>query len=407
MNQRRSTAVGCACGLLFCVAAPLQAADFFSVTATGTNGATVTEGGSNLVNLTNDLIGSHGAFKSIAGQGFSGSLTYGGVKNALLFSENAAQTSATLTIPGTGFTKTFTGTNSSSLETQIRDFLKSDGADQYAKFLKTINEESTSAAIDGNPQASTAIIANAAYRDFGLNPVVAPVPRTPDNSRIFSIEGDGGVTRSGGFNGDYAVLSILSGWRFTDPVALTLSTTLEYRAVAGSEVYTVAEELGLPISIIEGRGNGLTWQVTPWGFGGVAASYDQVSGGILVGGGLTSSLALHVNDLTFTLADQGSYMTHVAARIADYRFDVDVDQWIIKNGGEVAYRPGHGPISIEAGGAYSDFLHRAAVPDYWTATGGLALHLGHHSMLRVEYIGDFAHHGYSSNGGAVVFSTAY
>lgn len=408
MSQRLSGTIFRAMAVpIFVTAATLHASDFFSLTATGTNGTTATESGSNLINLTNDLLGKKSSFSSLSGQGFTSSLTYAGVKNALVVSENASQTSATLTIPATGYSKTFTGTNKSSLETQIRDFIKRDGSTQYARFLESIDQTSPSAAIDGNPQASTAIIADAAFRDFGLRPAVAPVPRTPDNGRIFSIEGDGGITRSGGFNGDYADVSVLSGWRFSEPVALTLSTTVEYRAVAGSEVYTVAEEVGLPISIIEVRGNGFSWQITPWAFGGIAASYQQVSGGILVGGGGTSSLALHAGDLTFTLADQGSYMGHVAASVGDYRFDVDVDQWIIKNGGEVAYRPGHGPLGVEAGIAYSDFLNRAAIPDYWTATGGLAIHLGHHSDLRVEYIGDFAHRNYTSNGGAIVFSTAY
>ena len=41
-------------------------------------------------------------------------------------------TSATLTIPTTGFTKTFTAANEDELEDQIEDFFKKEGADAYA-----------------------------------------------------------------------------------------------------------------------------------------------------------------------------------------------------------------------------------------------------------------------------------
>ncbi|MGD0542476.1 MAG: hypothetical protein ABSB33_13265, partial [Tepidisphaeraceae bacterium] len=125
MSRMRNRLVFLAAAMFFVHGSRLLATDFFGVTATG-GGNTVTVGGSNLINLTDNLINEESTFASLAGTNLTGTLSYGGIPNALVFTENAAQTSATITIPITGFTKTFVGTSSSNLQSQIKDFLMKD-----------------------------------------------------------------------------------------------------------------------------------------------------------------------------------------------------------------------------------------------------------------------------------------
>jgi hypothetical protein len=383
----------------------LFAADFFGVTANG-GGNSVTVGGSNLINLTDNLINEQGSFASLAGQNLTGAVSYGGIPNALVFTENAAQTSATITIPITGFTKTFVGTSAADLQNQIKDFLKKDGPQAYAQFLEAVNQKSAVAMLDGNPQASTALIANDLFMRFGLRNEQSTEPLSAGGGPYFGLNVNGGTIRADDLNGTWAEVSFDVGARFTDNVALSFGTAVDYRNEANSEAYTAAEEVALPITLIDNHGNGISWQVTPWGFGGFAASYDEVAGGILVGGGATSSLALHLGPITLTLGDQIDYTHGVDISYDDYAFNTNLDQWIFKNGGDVAFLFPGTPIFIDASISYSNFLRDAAIPNFWSPTAGVGITLGGHSSLKFSYAGDFGK-GYNANGGQVALVLSY
>lgn len=377
-----------------------RAGDFFDVTAVGGSGTTVTAGGGNVVNLANNLINQSQQFAPLAGQGFAASLSYGGVANAALFTENAAQTQATLTFPSTGFSKTFTGTSSSDLQTQIENFIKGDGENAYAQLIQTIDQQSAVAEIDGNPQAATAFIADDAFDRFGIDATRTGQVQDPDHTVQFSVDGAGGTSRSQGFNGDFADLSVGNQWDLSESVAFSAATAFQYRSIGSSAVYTVGEELGLPITLVprQGSDSGWRWQITPWGFAALSASYDQADGALLVGGGGTSNLSWRTGDLTLTLGDQADYSTNSNVEVDDYQFDVPVNQWIVKNGGDVSWQVFGSDWFVDAGGAYSEFLQHAAVPNYWTGFGGVGVNLGRHAVLRVGFLGDFAPH-YTAPGG--------
>ncbi|MDP9175296.1 MAG: hypothetical protein M3O30_15740 [Planctomycetota bacterium] len=380
---------------------------FFNLSATGMNGTTASANGSNILNLTDNLINHQQAFAPLLGQNFTGTVRYGGIPNALVFSENAAQTQATLTIPSTGFTKTFNGTNSADLQKQVRDFIKTDGQQQYAKFVESVDRQSKVAAIDGNPQASTAYISTDAFRRFGFGSTLSAAPREPGDAFQFRVDGGGGATRTQGFNGNFADLTLAATWRFTDNIALSLATTALYRNVENSQAYTVAQTLGLPITILPLRNSqGISWQITPWAFGALAASYDQAAGTVLVGGGGTSNVTYKMGDLTFTLADQGSYTGDTKTTVDGYGFDVTVNQWIIKNGGRITYQPHGGSFFVDAGITYSNLLHNASVPSYWTPSTGVGLKFNQNSGIRVGFEGDFAP-GYTTLGGVATFFLSF
>jgi putative lipoic acid-binding regulatory protein len=392
--------------ILLLVASRTMADDFFNLVAVGSGGTAVANTGGNIIHLTDNLISLNSSFIFLAGQNINASMSWGGVPNAIRFTENAAQTVATLTFPTTGFTTTFVGTSASDLQQQVHDFIQKDGEQAYAQFLKTMNQLSPVATLDGNPQSSTALIATDVFNRFGIENQQPTQYRSYSDGAYIGVSADGGSTRADGLDGSWAGFSLDTGARFGSHVALSFGTTLAYRNTENSQAYTVAEEVALPVTIINNRDNGISWQVAPWAFAGLSASYDQAAGGILVGGGGTSSLALHLNGLTVTLGDQISYTGNVAVNVDGYSFDTDIDQWILKDGLDASYQFPGTPFFVEGGIAYSNFLDRAAVPNYWTPTLGVGIATGRYSSIQISYQGDFAKQ-YNQNGGELAFVMVY
>jgi hypothetical protein len=351
------------------------------------------------------MIEGQGQFAGVAGQNITASLTYGGVPHALLFSENAAQTSATISIPATGFSQTFNAADASDLQTQIKNFIKQNGAGAYAEFIKSINQTSMAATVDGNPLSFTAFVSDIAFNHFGLNSTLSQAPMNGSNDGQDRVDLAGGYQRTEGLDGGYAQLALESDWRFTSNVALSFNLGLQYRDMGGSESDFATGVVGLPITILNQNG-GLAWQVTPWVFAGAGASVDQVAGAVLLGGGGTSELSLQLADFTFSLADQINYGGGVPVAFDDDTFDTDVDQWILKNGVKVFFAPGQGPFFAEAGISYSTILNPAAVRDYWTPEVGVGFLFNPSSGIKFDYSGDFAK-GYSQNGGMLSLFLSY
>lgn len=147
-----------------------QGEEPFLLTAQTTTGTpqTISTGGSSLPDLVNNLVKSQSQFSTLQNRDISSTLRYGGVNNAILITRNASNTSASLTIPGINFTKTFTGKNESDLEKQIENYAKKNGSNIYGKFIRSINETSDIGVTDGNPLAATALLTSQSYMQFGL-----------------------------------------------------------------------------------------------------------------------------------------------------------------------------------------------------------------------------------------------
>jgi hypothetical protein len=406
MSTPRYPLVLSAAMVLLMMASRIMADDFFNLVAVGSGGTTVANTGPNIIHLTDNLISLNSSFVLLTGQNVTASMSWGGVPGAIRFTENAAQTVATLSFPTTGFTTTFVGTSAGDLQNQIHDFIKQDGEKAYAQFLKSMDQLSPVATLDGNPQASTALIATDVFNRFGIQNQQPTEYRSYSDGAYVGLSGEGGSIRADGLDGSWAGFALDTGARFGSHVALSFGTTLAYRDTENSEAYTVAEEVALPITFINNRGNGISWQVAPWAFAGLSASYDQAAGGVLVGGGGTSSLALHLNGLTVTLGDQISYTGNVSVDVDGYGFDTDIDQWILKDGVDASYQFPGTPFFVEGGIAYSNFLDHAAVPNYWTPTLGVGVAMGRFSSIQISYQGDFAKQ-YNQNGGEVAFVLVY
>jgi hypothetical protein len=59
------------------------------------------------------------------------------------------------------------GVNRNDLYSRIKDFLRRDGANDWARFLAAMNQRAAAALSDGNPSSTTALLAGMMFNNFG------------------------------------------------------------------------------------------------------------------------------------------------------------------------------------------------------------------------------------------------
>ena len=379
----------------------VKAEDPFTLTAQG-GPFTATASGEDTVDLISNLIESEAEFEPLANNPIGASLRYGEEANAVLLTRNAGGTTATLTIPSTGFTRTFNAANEDELEEEIEDFLRGDGADAYADFLAEMAKRTSLGVNDGNPLATTSTLADLGFYRFGYR------VRIPGDEPIrlaggWDVRLLGGVSETDAFDGWFAGLGIGKNWRLGDRVGITWASNFRYRDVEGASVYQTGTTIGLPIALITSDDDsGLSWHVTPAFVGGFGGSWDLAAGGFLAGGQITSSLALRAAGFTFVLANQAGFYEGLPIEISDFRFETDTSQTILKNGVQVIRDLGDDAY-VDVGVALTNLLDDAFVDDYLSADAGVTLRLGSRSGLRLGYHGDFSDEFDTHGGNASLF----
>jgi hypothetical protein len=326
----------------------------------------------------------------LSGRSFNASLRYGPLDPAVNFSRNAAGTSATVSIPALNFTQTFNAANQDELEDQIRDFFVKNDDEIYSRFLRYLNENTTLGINDGNPLATTALIADIGFRRFGLVPSYTDATVSIDGGMRISVAG--GVTNNDdanadGYFGQFGFsLTLLSSER----VALITANTLRYRDIEGSSIYQYGSTWALPIQIVLGKGdNSLSWQVTPAFAGGAGGSWDLAAGGILLGGQITSALSYQFSGgWSIVLANQLGFYEGLPIDIGDFKSETDVSQQVLKNG--IAIVKNWNSAFADVGITYTNFLDDSAIDGYITPTVGAGFRWSDSAGIRVGYQGDFA-----------------
>lgn len=365
-----------------------RAADPFTLTATSGTSVTAVSG-SSIPDLINDAYNTQGQFANLAGKNFAATLRYGRLTNAATFTKNAAGTSATLAIPSQNFTKTFTAANQNDLQNQLEDFFTKNGPDEYARFLRFVNENSTLGISDGNPLASTALMADTGYNRFGLHPSYSPDVTALNGG--FRLYARGGISNTDEADGWFAQggfsLTLLDFKR----VALVTANTFRYRDVQGAAIYQFASTWALPIQVIESHGdNSLAWQLTPAFVGGIGGSWDLAAGGVPIGGQLTSSLCYQFRDhLALVWASQIGFYEGLPIDIGDFESETDVSQQILKNGLQIV-KDWNNKLFADVGVTYTNFLQDAFIQNYISPTAGIGFRFSDNAGLRIGYQGDFA-----------------
>jgi len=404
MRFRFMTAMGL---VLICSGAIARADDLFQVNAVGST-STVSSGSSSLIGLVTNLTNNTNQFSSLSGQTFNANLTYAGIKNAITLEQGTdANGNKTISfqVPSAGINKIFDAANG-SLSTQLKDYLKSSGLADLAAFQASVNQNSFAGIVDGNPLAMTALLQDAGYQEFALHETPFDLDgkrNTNDGNSHFETRYwfNGGDVDAGGTSGAYVDFTLAFELHFNDIIALTYTMPFRYQTLHSADIFMGGSILGLPITIIPAKGGPITWTVTPAVQGGIGGSQDFVSGGIIYGAQIDSSLSWNYKGFTLTLADSAGYDHGADIDIAGYNFNTEVNQWIFKNGLQLS-KSFHN-FFIDASGTWTDFLHAAYVPGYFTPEVGIGLRFGNNNScgLRVGFIGNYGEH-YNTTGGNVV-----
>jgi hypothetical protein len=387
----------------------VHAQDLFQVNATsaGGSGGTVSAGASSLIGLVNNLTNNTGQFASLSGQSYDANLTYAGIKNAILVSSTSngdGTSSVSVSVPSVGVNQTFSGTNS-QITSQLEAYLKKNGLAEITQFQAQVAKNSFAGILDGNPLATTALLQDAGYQEFALHetPVdINGVRSTSDGNGHFEsrFSFNAGTLDAGGTSGSYMDLTIGCEVHFNDMIALSYTVPLRYQTLHSADIFMGGAILGLPITILPAKGGLVTWTVTPAAQGGIGGSQDFVSGGILYGFQVDSSLSFNLAGFILTLADSAGYDHGADIDIAGYDFNTEVSQWIFKNGLQLSKSFGH--FFFDISGTWTDFLHTAYVPGYFTPELGVGFCFGQNNScgVRVGFQGNYGEH-YNTTGGNV------
>ena len=352
--------------------APLvaPAKDLFTVTTTG--GATLTVSGSRLADMLEDAVKAQGDFAAIGSGSARISVNYTGQVDAIVMDVvdpalPGNPFTATLTL--TGFSKTFSGATKDELQDAIEDFIREEGAgrNELFKALKRVWAKSPVTITDGTPHASTAMIANRAFAEFGLRHGKTGGERAlldagkPLDTGFFGIEVDAGrFETEGGYRGEsYTVAPTL---RLGERWGFVLSAPVRYLDIEGAQAAEWSLLAGIPLQILsEDKDSRLFWQVTPHAHAALAGSLDVAQAGLEVGGGLTHRIGYDFGWGTLQLANQ---FGHFEGLDID-GVDTGVKQQILKNGLQLSV-PLASRWLVEARAVRTDFLKDAPMDAYYT-----------------------------------------
>lgn len=377
----------------------------------------VQAGGSSMIDLVEDVIRGSADFQDFSPddvEAFAASLTYAGVSDAIKLDfftdEQTGEQVVDLELI-TGFKREFRGSSRDDLEDQIVDFLKEDGAKEYAKFQREIEKRSLVAVLDGNPSSTTALLSGHTFRRFGLGqigPIWFDRPAlgwTERDGRRFWLSVNPSYQRidADRLSGQQFALELSSGVWFTEHVGLSTASVFAYREIEDAESVQGGLDLGVPIRFrprapVFGEAFNLGWQLTPFVSGGGAGSIDMVAGGLVVGGGLSNQLNFGFEHFDIVAASQLAYYEGLRVRVSDYEFRPDLSQWVLTNGlkAHVPLNPGENFI-FEGGASYTRYLEDAAVQSWFSPTAGIILRTPGGHNVKLNYTADIGEESYRSH----------
>lgn len=303
----------------------------------------------------------------------------------------------------------FSGASPADIENQVEAWLKQNGARTWAEFLEAMNALTPLAVLDGNPRSTTALMANSAFRNFGLH---------DDRSRLGFREQEIARWSSFGLSIDAAASSIdtpgfddlqaydgsltLAG-DIGRHVGLSFSLIGQLRDYQGAESYDVGLELAVPVRLRRPeaqRDGSVYWAVTPVLQVAAGASKSLAAGGLFLGGGLVNSMAYHTGPFEIAMGNQLVYYGGLPVDdIGGFDFDTDLDRLALKNGVKIAFHPVE-LLAIEAGVSLTNFLASdAAIDEYATPFVGAVVRVGRLIEIRAAYEADVGNDDYRAHSG--------
>jgi hypothetical protein len=355
--------------LLAAIPQGASAGDLFSI-ATTSGPPIGPVGSSSLTDLISSLINAEGAFNGLNNNQYTASLKYAGVHDAITFQQTATGNNATLRIPSTGLVKQFNAGSRAEVEDQIEAFLKKEGSDELAKFLKAMNRQSLVSVTDGNPNSTTARAAAMSFGSYGMTDAETQDEKdNPDEGGTrsgFGIIADVGTFDADGIKGETYSLPLYARFKLTKRVGLNLDIPLNYVDVEGAKIFGAGLGIGVPIKAIpRSKDSPWMWQVTPFGGGNLSGSADFAAGGLLANGGLVSLIAHDFGRMTLSMGNHVGIYEGIPVTFDEYKFDPGVSQQIAKNGLKLDV-PFARRWVFDVYGIHTKFIQDAALDQYFT-----------------------------------------
>lgn len=405
---------------VFVAAGAAEAVDLFQITATG-GGNTVVVGGSSIIDLVDNAVNTQGAFAPFQNADTSFNLNWGGVGNAVTVTKNAANTGGTLRFNASNSpTFVFSAANQDDLENQLEDFFRGTGTDANGlragdairDFLEAINAQSKVAVSDGNPNATTARMANYAYDRYGFynedTAMYVVKDGAIDGSGLqFRLGANAQAFEAGDFSGSSVDLFTSLDWNFSKYVGTSLGSFVSWNTVEDADVFHLGLNFGVPIRpVLPTEKVPLTWQITPSFTVAGSASEDAGAGGLIYSGAVTSALKWNINEKwALIMSNQWGFYEGQKLTFSDFEIDPGVSQNILKNGLQARYGFSESFFAY-AGASYTNFLDDAAVEGYLTPAAGIGWRRPGGSVITVGFSGDFGD-DYTSYGGRLALNWAF
>jgi hypothetical protein len=215
--------------------------------------------------------------------------------------------------------------------------------------LKALDARSKLSVNNGNPNSTTALLAQDTFQDYGFGESKTSAEIASGEARSgfgASLMGDVGFIEAQGLKARSYSLPIGFAWapKHAERWALTFKIPLNWTEIEGADIFRAGLQLGVPILVIgPTRSNPAPktdpfwrWQITPSGGVQASGSADLVTGGLISNGGLSSSLEYNFGEalhhFSLTLGNQVTVFESIPLSVGDYHFDPDISAQIVKNG---------------------------------------------------------------------------
>jgi hypothetical protein len=378
--------------------------NLFVITASS-GGQTQAIGADNIIDLVSDAVNNANQFSFLGttGQSANLALNYGGVQNAIIVDKDATNSTATLSFLNPDGSRTVRNfdvnspnANGRSLEDLITDYLKQDGSSDLKKFFQAMNALTPIAVSDGNPNSTTARLADAAYLRFGFHNnmtaiTVDPTDRASNRAGTqFRVDAVAKTFDAGDFSGETINVSSSLDFNAGKSWGISIGSHLGFNTVGDANILHLGITGGLPIRLcLPSESTPLTWQVTPFAALAGSASEDVGAGGLVYSFGVTNSLTWHLTPkLELSMANQFGAYEGTSLSFGDFEIDPGVSNQLVKNGGQALYRLGD-EWYVFAGATYSNFLEDASVEGWLTPSLGVGFRNDAGTGFQANFTGDF------------------
>jgi hypothetical protein len=226
-----------------------------------------------------------------------------------------------------------TGNPGESLSTLLQNWLKSSAGQSFlTDFLKTTVSVAPFSPVAGNPSS---YMGQAVQENFDIANLINFQTGPVSGLNLFNLSPTYSTYNADGATEQLYSLPLRDIYYINDSNALIFDFPISYADTVGSQTYAVSAGLAyvhsfaLPASI--------TWSLSPSAHIGADGSQDFASGTLIYNGGFSSNIALPVDQFTFNLVDNATYLKTVAVNIQGYETNYDIDNTLTENGVDINY----------------------------------------------------------------------